>query len=151
MNCHGAPHTLGECPGCGTREEMEGAIKRLNRAMRLYELALKTECCCNSKLGAEEDDCEHCELVVKARVMVRGVKSPSKTSKPHQPRRSLQDLALRLTKAVNEAKEREVKINQHLGYADDYQLGSMSVTLRWDDVQTLLDSKSQNDEKVSHE
>jgi len=68
-----------------------------------------------------------------------------KTSKPPNFRRSLQDAVLRLTKAVNEAKEREVKMNRHLGYADDYQLGSMAVSLRWDDVATLLESKSQTE------
>lgn len=72
-----------------------------------------------------------------------------KTSKQSKARRSLQDVVRRLTEAVNEAKEREVKMNRHLGYADDHQKGSLAVTLRWDDVETLLESKSPNAE-VSH-
>ncbi len=57
----------------------------------------------------------------------------------------MQDVVRRLTEAVNKAKEQEVEMNRHLGYADDYQKGSLAVTLRWDDVAALLESKSPND------
>lgn len=67
-----------------------------------------------------------------------------KTSKPKKARRSLQDVVRRLTKAVNQAKEREVELNRHLGHADDYCKGSLAVSLRWDDVAALLESKSPN-------
>ncbi len=69
-----------------------------------------------------------------------------KTFKPPKPRRSLQNVVRRLTEAVNEAKEQEVEMNRNLGYADDHQKGSLAVTLRWDDVETLLESKSPNND-----
>jgi len=57
----------------------------------------------------------------------------------------LNAIRARLTEAINEAKEREVKMNRHLGYADDHRKGSLVVTLRWDDAETLLESKSPNE------
>jgi hypothetical protein len=68
-----------------------------------------------------------------------------KTAKPPKPRRSLQDVVRRLTEAVNKAKGLEVELNRHLGHADDYHKGSLAVSLRWDDVAALLESKSPND------
>lgn len=31
--CGGRPHTLGECPACASKEEMERHIKRLHKAL----------------------------------------------------------------------------------------------------------------------
>jgi len=40
---------------------------------------------------------------------------------------------------VAEAEQREIELNQHLGYPDDYQRGSLSVSIKWSDLKALLD------------
>jgi len=40
---------------------------------------------------------------------------------------------------VAEAEQREIELNRHLGYPDDYQRGSLSVSIKWSDLKALLD------------
>jgi hypothetical protein len=79
--CHGATHTLGECPGCGMRDEMEESVKRLNRAIRLYEQSLLLNCDCSTPGAMDNIACNRCAMVVEARRMdgswFKGMKSPN--------------------------------------------------------------------------
>ena len=69
--CNGKPHKIRDCPACGTRREMEESIKLLTQAVQLYEAAIKADCCCNADPSAEEDDCDQCNLVAKARAKTK--------------------------------------------------------------------------------
>jgi hypothetical protein len=50
---------------------MEESIKLLTQAVQLYEAAIKADCCCNADPSAEEDDCDQCNLVAKARAKTK--------------------------------------------------------------------------------
>jgi hypothetical protein len=53
-------------------------------------------------------------------------------------KKSLENTIYRLTELVEDAKKREVELNRHLGYPDDWQKGSLSLLVRWDDIDLLL-------------
>jgi hypothetical protein len=40
-------------------------------------------------------------------------------------KKSLKNTIFRLTELVEDAKKREVEVNRHLGYTDDYQKGPL--------------------------
>ena len=58
--------------------------------------------------------------------------------------RSLADVIVRLTAAVSRAQVEEVALNRHLGRSASYQRGSLSVSMRWDDLATLLHGLKSN-------
>jgi hypothetical protein len=65
----------------------------------------------------------------------------AKRRRPPMPseRRSIDEVLDLLEREVAHARTRETKLNRRLGYPDDHCRGSLSVYLRWDDAQTLLD------------
>jgi hypothetical protein len=44
-----------------------------------------------------------------------------------------------MRRKVTDAEKREIELNRRLGYPDDYQRGSLSVSLKWGDLKELLD------------
>ena len=76
------------------------------------------------------------------RLPMRVVPQQSKT-KAVTPR-SLADVIQRLTAAVQRAQIEEVALNRHLGRSAAYQRGSLSVSMRWDDADTLLHGLKSN-------
>lgn len=44
----------------------------------------------------------------------------------------------RLKESVENTRERELAINRHLGYPDDYQRGTLVVHIKWSELEELV-------------
>ena len=51
----------------------------------------------------------------------------------------MSDAVATVRKKIEESKAKELEINRHFGHADDYERGSMAVTMRWDTAESLCD------------